>query len=97
MDTNILKKNGIAYEKGNYTISAVLARNAMDELTTKPAFDDLRWRLVYPTHYYSIVDKVKGNNRGGGVPPPLIRTMLRNRRCPRYGGEAGHHGCCSRR
>ena len=62
----------IAYEKGNYTISAVLARNAMDELTTKPAFDDLRWRLVYPTHYYSIVDKVKGNNN-----PIILESIIK--------------------
>ncbi len=52
----------IAYEKGNYTISAVLARNAMDELDKKPPFEDLRWRLVYPTHYYDIVSKFKGSN-----------------------------------
>ncbi len=52
----------IAHEKKNYTLSAILARNAMDELEIKPSFEDLRWRLVYPLHYYNIVDKVKGNN-----------------------------------
>lgn len=52
----------IAYQKGNYTLSAFLARNGMEELDVKPSFDDLRWRLVYPTHYYDIVDKVKGDN-----------------------------------
>ena len=52
----------VAYEKENYTISAVLARQAMEDLSVKPAFSDLRWRLVYPTHYYDIVSKVKGNN-----------------------------------
>ena len=52
----------IAYQKGNYTISAILARNAMEELPVKPAFDDLRWRLVYPLHYYDKVDRYKGNN-----------------------------------
>ena len=31
----------IAYEKKNYTISAVLARNAMEELEIKPSFEDL--------------------------------------------------------
>ena len=34
----------------------------MEDLSVKPAFSDLRWRLVYPTHYYDIVSKVKGNN-----------------------------------
>ena len=62
----------IAYEKGNYTISAVLARNAMDELEVKPSFDDLRWRLVYPMHYYEIVDKVKGDNN-----PIILEAIIK--------------------
>ena len=52
----------ILHEKGDYTVSSVLARNAMEEMNVKPPFDDLRWRLVYPLHYYDIVDKLKGGN-----------------------------------
>ncbi len=62
----------IAYQKKNYTISAVLARNAMDELKVKPSFDDLRWRLVYPTHYYDIVEQVKGNNN-----PIVLESIIK--------------------
>ena len=62
----------VAYEKGNYTISAVLARHAMEELETKPSFEDLRWRLVYPMHYYEIADKVKGNNN-----PIIIESIIK--------------------
>lgn len=62
----------IAYEKGNYTISAVLARNAMEELDTKPCFSDLRWRLVYPLHYFEVVDKVKGNNN-----PIILESIIK--------------------
>ena len=62
----------IAYEKEDYTVSAVMARNAMDELTEKPPFEDLRWRLVYPLHYYNIVDKVKGNNN-----PIILESILK--------------------
>ena len=62
----------IAYEKGNYTISAVLARNAMEEMDIKPDFKDLRWRLVYPTHYYDIVDKVKGSNN-----PIILESIIK--------------------
>ena len=62
----------IAYQKGNYTISAILARNAMADLIVKPSFDDLRWRLVYPLHYYEIVDKVKGNNN-----PILLESIIK--------------------
>lgn len=62
----------IAYQKGNYTISTILARNAMEEMATKPSFDDLRWRLVYPLHYYEIVDSVKGNNN-----PIILEAIIK--------------------
>ena len=62
----------IAYEKKNYTISAVLARKAMEEIQTKPDFDDLRWRLVYPIHYYDIVTKVKGVNN-----PIILESIIK--------------------
>lgn len=51
----------IEYEKGNYTHSALLAREAMDKLETKPDFKDTRWRLVYPIHYYEHVEKYAGD------------------------------------
>ena len=62
----------IAYQKGNYTISAILARNAMASMQSKPSFDDLRWRLVYPLHYFEIVDKAKGNNN-----PIVLQSILK--------------------
>ena len=62
----------IAYQKGNYTLSAYLARNGMEELNVKPSFDDLRWRLVYPMHYYDIVDKVKGDNN-----PIVLQSIIK--------------------
>ncbi len=62
----------IAYQKGNYTISAILARNAMEEITTKPPFDDLRWRLIYPLHYFDIVNKQKNNNN-----PVILQSILK--------------------
>lgn len=62
----------ISYQKGDYTISAILARNAMEELTVKPPFNDLRWRLIYPLHYYEIVDKSKGNNN-----PIILQSILK--------------------
>lgn len=62
----------IAYEKGNYTISSVLARNAMEEIQIKPPFEDLRWRLIYPLHYYETVDKFRGNNN-----PIVLQAILK--------------------
>lgn len=62
----------IAYQKKNYTISAVLARKGMEELSVKPSFEDLRWRLVYPMCYYDIVDKVKGSNN-----PIILEAIIK--------------------
>lgn len=62
----------IAYQKGSYTISAILARNAMDDMNEKPPFDDLRWRLIYPLHYYETVSSVKGNNN-----PIILESIIK--------------------
>ena len=62
----------LSYEKGDYTVSAVLARNAMEELDIKPPYDDLRWRLVYPLHYYDIVKKVNGSNN-----PIILESIIK--------------------
>lgn len=62
----------IAYQKGSYTISAILARNAMEDLEVKPPFDDLRWRLIYPLHYYEIVSKYRGNNN-----PIILQAIMK--------------------
>ena len=62
----------IAYEKGNYTISSVLARNAMEDVYPKPSYSDLRWRLVYPLHYYDSVLKLKGNNN-----PIIVESIIK--------------------
>ena len=79
----------IAYEKGNYTVSSVLARNAMEELEIKPPYDDLRWRLVYPLLYYDIVKKVKGNNN-----PIILEAIIKeeshfNKNAKSYVGATG--------
>lgn len=62
----------IEYQKGEYSKSAVLARDAMDELKVKPPVKDLRWRLVYPIHYYKEIKKYAGNNN-----PVVILSLVR--------------------
>ena len=44
----------------------------MEELNVKPEFSDLRWRLVYPLHYYDIVDKYKGSNN-----PIILESIIK--------------------
>ncbi len=67
-------KSWVLYEKGDYSHSIVLARDAMEKIKVKPDKYDLRWRLVYPLHYYKDIknyaDKV-GNN------PPLMLSIAR--------------------
>lgn len=67
-------KSWIAYQKGEFSKSVVIARNAMDELSVKPDKYDLRWRLVYPLHYYADIKKYAdsvGNNS------PLMLSIVR--------------------
>lgn len=45
-------KSWVEYQKGNYSTSMLLARDAMSKLEQKPVKNDLRWRLVYPQNYY---------------------------------------------
>lgn len=62
----------ITYQKGDYTISAVMAREAMEELPVKPPFSDLRWRLIYPLHYYDKIYKYRGTNN-----PIILQSILK--------------------
>lgn len=67
-------KSWIEYRKGNYSQSIVSARDAMDELTEKPDKYDLRWRLVYPLHYF---DEVKADADKFGNNVPLMLSIVR--------------------
>jgi outer membrane protein assembly factor BamD (BamD/ComL family) len=48
-------RSWLLYQSGDYENSARIARDAIDKLDKKPPKDDLRWRLVYPIHYYDII------------------------------------------
>ena len=62
----------LAYEKGAYTTSVVLARDAMDEMQNKPPKTDFRWRLVYPMHYYNEAVEFSLNNN-----PILLLAIIK--------------------
>lgn len=55
-------KSWIYYQKGDYSHSMLLARDAMDKITDKPERTDLRWRLVYPIDFYDEIQKHAGSN-----------------------------------
>lgn len=67
-------KSWVLYKKGDYSHSALVARDAMDELEKKPDKYDLRWRLVYPVHYY---DEVLKYSQRTGNNAPIILSIIR--------------------
>ncbi len=67
-------KSWLLYQQGNYASSATVARDAIDEMTIKPDRKDLRWRLVYPLHYYDFVVNISQNWRND---PNLILSIIR--------------------
>lgn len=67
-------KSWILYKQGDYSHSMLVARNAMEKLSQKPDKYDLRWRLVYPIHYYDIIEEFASKN---GNNPPLMLALVR--------------------
>ena len=67
-------KSWVAYKKGEYTRSMLIARDAMEKIKEKPNKYDLRWRLIYPVNYYDTVEKY-ANNAGTNV--PLMLSVIR--------------------
>lgn len=67
-------KSWLQYRKGDYGQSAVTARDAMDALAVKPDKYDLRWRLVYPLHYF---DEVKKDADKFANNAPLMQAIVR--------------------
>ncbi len=65
-------KSWILYEKGEYSKSMLVARDAMEKLSPKPDRSDLRWRLVYPINYYELI---KANNFGNNT--TLMLALMR--------------------
>lgn len=81
----------LAFQEGNYALSSTMARDAMDELEQKPDRRDLRWRLVYPVHYYQEIQKnaLPWNNS-----PILILSIIREESYfnPRIQSHVGARG-----
>ena len=67
-------KSWVLYEKGDYSRSMLVAREAMEKLSEKPDKHDLRWRLVYPVIYYDEIRKFAGET---GNNPPLMLGLIR--------------------
>ena len=44
----------------------------MEEIYPKPEYSDLRWRLIYPLHYYDSVLRLKSNNN-----PIILESIIK--------------------
>ncbi len=67
-------KSWVLYQKGDYSNSMLVARDAMEKIENKPDKYDLRWRLVYPVIFYDDIEKyanAAGNNA------PLMLGLIR--------------------
>lgn len=64
----------LAYQKGEYSTSARMARDAMEKLKRKPGRKDMRWRLVYPVHFYKEIEE---NAETWNNSPILILSIIR--------------------
>lgn len=62
------------YQQGDFAASARVARDAMDKIDIKPNRFDLRWRLVYPIHYY---DEITQNAKNWNNDPTIILSIIR--------------------
>lgn len=72
--TDQFVQSWLSYLEGDFATSTRVARDAMDKLPNKPDRSDLRWRLVYPIHYY---DSIKENARYWDNDSILILSIIR--------------------
>ena len=63
-------KSWLYYQKGDYSHSMLIARDAMEKVSPKPPRNDLRWRLVYPIDYYDEIKKYSNT-------PELMLALMR--------------------
>lgn len=64
----------LAYLQGDYSRSATIARDEVEELAIKPEASDPKWLLVYPIHYYN---EVKNSAAKWNNDPILILSIIR--------------------
>lgn len=64
----------LKYKEGEYSLSATLARDFIEELEEKPDFDDSLYKLAYQLHYQDIINDMSKNYR---LDPYLVTAMIR--------------------
>ena len=81
----------IKYKEGEYSTSAVLARDFIDALPQKPGFDDSLYKLAYQLHYQDVINNTA---RVYKLDPYLVTSIIReesyfNKNAQSIAGAAG--------
>lgn len=64
----------LLFKEGDFSSSSRIARDAMDKIQIKPERTDVRWRLVYPIHYYP---EILRYSRSWNNEPVMILSIIR--------------------
>ncbi|MDD3014350.1 MAG: transglycosylase SLT domain-containing protein [Candidatus Gastranaerophilales bacterium] len=67
-------KSWINLKDGLVSRSVVLARNGMNEILSKPAVTDKRWKLIYPLSFVEEINYHAGNNN---LDPYIILSIIK--------------------
>ena len=79
------------YKEGDISTAALLARDALSEMTQKPDFSDSLYMLAYPLEYQEIINEVSKQYR---LDPYLVTALIREESYfnPKAGSSAGAVG-----
>lgn len=81
----------INYKEGNYSVSALLARDMLAEYSSKPDFSDSIYKLAYPLLYQ---EAINDNAKQYNLDAYLITALIREESYfnPKAGSSAGARG-----
>ena len=81
----------VLYQEGKYTTSAMLARDTIEKLETKPNFSDSIYKLAYQMHYQ---DTINDYAKIYILDPYLVTALIREESYfnPQAGSGAGARG-----
>ena len=81
----------INYKEGNYSTSAILARDSITEMQSKPDFTDIIYKLAYQLHYQDFINQ---QSKIYQLDPYLIVALIREESYfnPDAGSSVGARG-----
>ena len=88
---NKLVQSWLNYQRGKFSTSASLARDAIDEMQEKPVFSDDIYKLAYQLHYQDLINKY---SHMYNLDSYLVSALIREESYfnPKAGSSAGARG-----